>query len=55
VPAADGDTAPDLLSSAEEMPIPPEALGGTKIGAIILGVLGALWMSYIGYLNANEE
>lgn len=39
----------------DEQPFEPSDLAGTKTGAIILGVLGALWLSYIGYFNANED
>lgn len=47
------DVAPALPDSADKAPDEPS--GGTKTGAIVLGVLGALWLSYLGYLNASEE
>lgn len=52
-PVAQVEQAED--ETLDEQPLEPSNLAGTKTGAIILGVLGALWLSYIGYLNANED
>lgn len=48
------DTAPALPDSADQAPDEPSP-GGTKTGAIVLGVLGALWLSYLGYLSHVPE